>query len=200
MRSSLLVIVGMVAVCSLVVSGCDMGAKAIHPPSVKPAAAAQAAMEEYDADTDGKISGDELDKCAALRSMLRGLNPDGKEITADMIQAAIDGWLQAGFGRTSYICAVTHNGKPLVQATVRFLPERFLGASYPVAVGTTTADGVATMSIPDADPPGVAMGFYRVEITKDGESIPDKYNSQSALGVAIVRPVQGIGRTFTLQY
>jgi hypothetical protein len=55
---------------------------------------------------------------------------------------------------------------------------------------------------PDGDPPGVAPGFYRVEITKPGEIIPAQYNTATTLGqeVSLDNPDVQHGVTFDLKY
>lgn len=187
--------------CLSVVAGCDFGPRRIHPPSVVASTAAQAAIAEYDSDKDGKISGAELDKCAALKSCLKKLDRSGDGITAQGIQEAIEHWQMRGFGRVTYSCVVTHSNRPLVGATVKFVPEKFLGDSYPVASGLTNEQGVAAISIPNVEPAGLAVGFYRVEITKDGEAIPAQYNTESTLGAGILQPLgTGDGPTFNLKY
>jgi hypothetical protein len=47
--------------------------------------------------------------------------------------------------------------------------------------------GMAMISLPvetgpDALPPGMPPGMYRVEITKPGDNIPAKYNKETELG------------------
>ena len=56
---------------------------------------------------------------------------------------------------------------------------------------------------PLADPSvkGLSPGFYRVEITKDGETIPAKYNTETTLGAEAAGGREGnSGLTFDLQY
>jgi len=189
-----------------VVAGCDFGSRRIRPPSVNAATAAQAAMKEYDADGDGKIIGAELDKCPALKSVAKagdrkGIDPKGEGITAENLQAAIGQWQIRGVGRLTYSCMVLKNGQQLQKATVKFVPEKFLGADYPVAIGTTNKEGAVAMSVPNVSPEGVAVGFYRVEITKDGENIPAQYNTETTLGVGIIRSQpDGSIEVFNLKY
>ena len=51
-------------------------------------------------------------------------------------------------------------------------------------------------------PPGVAPGFYRVEITKAGEDIPAKYNTGNGSWTRIAIDAKGIqeGIKFDLKY
>ncbi len=68
-----------------------------------------------------------------------------------------------------------------------------MGKELKTATGTTDKDGQAMMSIPlngTGNPPGVAPGFYSVEITKPGEDIPAKYNSQTIYGLEIAPDVR----------
>ena len=51
-------------------------------------------------------------------------------------------------------------------------------------------NGIAMLTIPGVDPPGVACGLYRVEISKlvDGkETIPAIYNTETILGKDVMQ-------------
>lgn len=190
------------AVCLslLTCTGCDFGAKRIKPPAISAAKAAKAAVEEYDADKDGKISGVEFDKCPSLKHALSGDAAKGDGITAETIKNMLDGWQSTKLGRVNVTCQVFHNGKPYPNATVTFVPEKFLGKSFQTAVGKTDVSGCAEMCIPNATPPGLALGLYRVEITKENESVPAKYNTETILGVAVTRVGSGVGAAFNMKY
>jgi hypothetical protein len=86
-----------------------------------------------------------------------------------MITDRIKQWQASRLGRMSLRCMVQHNGRPLVGADVKFVPEPFLGPNMKTAAGVTDQNGVAMLTIamgPEGGPPGVPPGFYRVEITK----------------------------------
>ena len=122
-----------------------------------------------------------------------------------MIAARIADWKRSRLGRTSLRCMVRHDGQPLEGAEVKFVPESFLGTDYKTATGVTDQNGVAMMSVPtdpQAGPPGVPPGFYRVEITKSGLKIPAKYNSRTILGVevALDSETARIGAHFDLSF
>jgi hypothetical protein len=51
----------------------------------------------------------------------------------------------------------------------------------------------------DEGNPGVAQGFYRVEITKAGENIPAKYNTATILGGVVPEGDEGEW-IFNLEY
>jgi hypothetical protein len=143
----------------------------------------------FDKDGDGKLSGGELDKCPGLKAGLRRLDPaNSGVVTADMIAARVAAWRASKLGRTPVRCYVSHNGQPLQGAEVKFVPEKFLGTEIKTASGVTDANGVAMISAPQSrqnDPAGVPPGFYRVEITKSGLTIPAKYNTDTVLGAEV---------------
>jgi hypothetical protein len=189
--------------------GMETGPRRIFPPNIDAAAAGKEAIRLYDKDKDGKISGKELDKCPGLKSAIDNLDPSGKEeITAQKIAARIKKWQDSKLGRMSLGCRVTHNGKPLDGAEVRFVPEKYLGKGLKIAKGKTDANGMVMLSVPQKttgqfrDPPGVAPGLYRVEISKEGEKIPAKYNTQTVFGQEVAMDAKGIqeGIKFDLKY
>jgi beta-lactamase regulating signal transducer with metallopeptidase domain len=185
--------------------------KRLAAPAIDAKAAAAEAIRLYDTNNDGKLSGAELDKCPGLKAALDEVDPSGTgEITAEMIAARIKAWQDSKLARMTLACRVTRNGKPLVGANVAFVPEKFLGPNVKTATGKTDHNGLAMLSIPTQpgpqhfDPPGVAPGFYRVEITKDGEPVPAKYNSDTPFGQEVARDAKGIrdmkGIKFDLKY
>lgn len=142
----------------------------------------------HDADNNGKLSGEELDKCPGLKAALPRLN--GGEVTADMIAARIRAWQETKAGRLPAACVVYHNGSPLEGAEVKFVPEKFLGDNMPSGSAMTDAGGTAQVSMAGVegtahDPFGLPPGFYRIEITKPGLDIPAKYNTETVLGAEI---------------
>ena len=183
---------GLVLAGVFVVSvGCPSHPPAIRPPAINAAQAGAKAIEMYDTNKDGKLSGEELDKCPGLKAALGAIDPSGEGVTADMIAARIQAWKNMQTGRLPPVgCMVTHNGVPLEGAEVKLVPEKFLGDIMQVATGKTDKHGSASISIPTSgdkyDPRGVPPGFYRVEITKPGLDIPAKYNTETTLGREVV--------------
>ena len=132
----------------------------------------------FDTNKDGVISGKELDKCPGLKAActpsamthMSTVDPARTgRISAEMITERIKAWQASKLGRMSLRCMVSHNGRPLDGAEVKFVPEPFLGPNMKTATGVTDQNGVAMLSIPagpEGGPPGVPPGFYRVEISK----------------------------------
>jgi hypothetical protein len=169
----------------LLACGCwRSGPPRINPDRPDPRAGDRA-IELYDANKDGFLDDKELERVPGLKAARQqvDLDKDGK-ISAAEISARIQAWADSKIGRMSLACTVMHNGQPLNGATVKFVPEKFLGGELRTAEGTTDAHGVATMRTPGAGQStrGICPGFYRVEITKSGESIPSIYNTETQLG------------------
>jgi hypothetical protein len=169
---------------------------------------ADKAMELYDANHDGKISDDELDAVPGLKASLALLKTDSKNgVTSEQLAERIKSWNDSRIGRTTLAVTVKRNGQPLMDAMVKFIPEKFLSEDLPeAATATTDKDGIAMISlptIPDSDlPPGVPPGIYRVEITKTGEDIPAKYNTATELGqeISMDNPDLQNGIKYNLEY
>ncbi len=155
-------------------AGCDKQPNRLDLPGYK-SSAGQHAIAEYDSNKDGKISGDELKKSAALNSALDLIdsNKDGA-ITGEEIDARIQQWRASQVALMPVCCKVLLNGKPVAKARITFEPEAFLGNSVHSATGVTDEDGVAIMSIPAehlSNPTltGVAPGFYKIVAEVENE-------------------------------
>jgi hypothetical protein len=143
-------------------------------------------MEMYDTNHDGFLDANELEKVPGLKAALNRLDKDhdGK-LSKEEIADRITYWANSRAGRVAVRVRVTHNGEPLSGARVVLEPEKFLGDAILSGSDTTSEMGVANISAPsDANPQvrGLSPGFYRVEITKDDEMIPAKYNTETTLG------------------
>ena len=198
-RRSLGLIASLVTLC-----GCSGGSLPRVDPDKPDARAGERAIELYDSNKDGLLDAVELEKAPGLKAALQkvDLNKDGK-VSADEITGRIREWADSKLGRMGVSCNLTHNGRPLIGATVKFIPESFLGGELKPAEGTTDASGMARMSIPASGQRGICPGFYRLEITKSGEAIPSKYNTQTQLGQEIATDAAGLNNgvvTFNLSY
>jgi hypothetical protein len=182
------------------------------PPRYDAQRAGQTAIEWYDSNRDGRLTGNELGNCPGLKAAVSRIDPTGLDgVTAKSITARIEEWEKSKVARVLIFCVVKHNGQPLVGARVRFVPEKFLGEKGEVASGETNEKGEATIGTPPIGSQtefsaGVAPGFYRVEINKRGAGIPSKYNTETVLGQevaidAIYLPIDAEGRIqFDLKY
>ena len=187
-------------------TGCGTSTPSRVMPDLPDPSAAHKAMELYDTNHDDFLDAKELEQVPGLKAAIKQVDTDhDKKISEQEIAQRIKSWADSHIGRTPVACRVMHNGKPLAGAKVVFVPEKFLGGTLQSGSGTTSVTGYAGVSSPYAADPlikGLSPGFYRVEITKDGEKIPPKYNSETTLGaeVASGSESQESGLTFELQY
>jgi hypothetical protein len=182
----------MASLALMIFAGCG-GKKPFGPPTVNAATAAKAALEEFDTNKDGKISGDELVKCPALRPLASRHNG---EVTPEALEEQIKDWQTRKRGRFTWNCEVYHNGAPMAGATVTLEPEKFMGKDARSGTAKTDEQGLAipTEPIVTGEPAGVQPGFYHIRITKEGESIPAKYNTETTLGLGLLVDPTGLER------
>jgi len=180
-------------------AGCGGSPPRVGQASIDPAAARDA-LSAYDADGNGALSAEELKKCPGLLKSISRFDADGDgQVTADEIAARIGAWQRHKVALMRFGCRVTANGRPLAGATVRLVPEKFLGDGLKPASGVTQANGFASIAIsPDELPAdcqglsGVFPGVYRVEITHPSRKIPANYNVQTELGQEIALDTDGL--------
>ena len=175
-------------------AGCR-GQRSPGPP-VSPASATEQALAEYDANKDGALDAKELERSPGLLALLTALGKGpGDRLTADELTQQLQA-LRDGAGRTRAACQVLLDGRPLAGATVRYVPERFLGPGFKPAAGTTDAAGFASL-VTEGEREGVTPGLYRVEVSRkdaqDQETVPARYNSQTTLGCQVGLQTRGAG-------
>jgi hypothetical protein len=186
--------------CFLLVAGCSTAQPRLDPPQIDPAAAAAAAITEYDANHNGTIEGEELDKVPAFKSSLSLIDTNGdKMISAEEIAARLQAWKESRLALATCMCSVTMDGRPLVGAEVTFVPEAFLGPNVKTgkSVTKTSEMGMAIVTVDGVERNGVKLsgvspGFYKVQVSKqDGgkELIPERYNAHTELGQEIASDV-----------
>jgi len=180
----------LVGLVMLLATGCSRRPSRVYPPSIDPGSAGREAMQQYDTDNDGKVSGEELEKAPSLKAGLDRLDSDGDgAVSASEVAARVRAWQDSKVGRMSVVVTVLANGQPLEGATVTLDPEPFLGSNIQPATGTTDAGGLVMPTIETSgdEPPGVAPGFYLVRITKEGMDIPPAYNTETVLGLELAQ-------------
>ena len=172
-----------VVVALSILAGCS-GDKL--PKINEPKVAAEMAMNAFDKNQDGKIAGDELEECLALKSALDRIdtNEDSAIDVGEIVYR-----FEAYSGMSKYIISeveVLADRKPVSGAEISLEPESFLGEGLPRFVGTTSSTGIV---LPDSDPPGLLgfpLGFYRVSITTGG--------AEHSFGVELADDVPGVSR------
>ncbi len=183
----------------LAVSGCGQGRPArVIAPAIGVEAVTSAVFTAADADGNGRLEGGELVTVPAIATAAAAFDTDGdKAVSRQELSQWLDDVSRSKVAITAFETIVRHRGRPLANASVKLVPEPFMGGKVKAAEGTTDADGLARVTIPGGKYPGVNCGIYRVEITgngNDGRSLPARYNAASTLGVAVGGPLpeQGI--------
>ena len=185
--------------------GCSGRPARVHPPEIDAKAAGSGAIQQYDTNGDGTIGGAELENASSLKAALKTLDTSGDgKLSTEEVTARIHAWKDSMVGRMPLSCLVKRKGIPLSDATVAFVPERFLGEAVKAASGTTDENGMAVLTIGGDGAPGVACGLYRVEISKEvggKETIPVIYNTQTILGQEVALGAVGMreGLVFNLK-
>jgi hypothetical protein len=195
------IVVGLLMFSGMV--GCGNSGPARVLPDLPDASAPKTAIELYDTNHDGFLDAKELEAVPGLKAALKQVDTDkdGKISEAE-IAGRIQFWADSHTARMPASCRVMHKGVPLAGAKVVFKPEKFLGGAIQTGSGTTTREGYAMINSPCAADPavdGMSPGFYRVEITKDGEKVPARYNTETTLGTEVCNGIPH-ENTFELQY
>jgi hypothetical protein len=181
----------LMSLCVLL-TGCKTKAPVYSTPVIDVEAVAQALVEQYG--SNGKISGAEIDKFPALKSTLVHVdkNEDGS-VTPEELATRMEKW-RRWIGRLPYDVRVARkvpgaeHPAPIEGATVKFIPEKALQPQYQTITAITDKEGWAGPTVPLAKGEttiGIPAGFYRIEITKEGENIPAEYNTNTKLGCEV---------------
>ena len=153
-------------------------------------------MSEYDTNKDGKLDATELEKCPALKNALKDLDKNGdKAISRDELEECLSEFLSSKVGLVGVNCRVVRGGEAVADVEVKFIPEKFFGSAISGGSGKSDATGSVEIRTEGISFPGLAPGFYRVELSKkDGagtETMPAKYNQNSTLGYQISTRMKG---------
>jgi hypothetical protein len=177
----------------LLIAGCSSRPARIWPPTIDAGQAGEDAITEYDKNGNGQIDGDEFDAVPALKAALNKVDKDSdKQVSADEITKRIYEWQESRVGIYPLSCRVTLDGKPLANAEITFVPEKFLGPYVKPAKGKSGPNGSAMLTIDDPDLAakrfsGAQCGFYKIEVTGGGKTLPSKYNASTVLGEEVAR-------------
>ena len=193
-------------------ASCNSGPARVQQPYIDAGGAGSLAMETYDTNGDGVVSGEELEKAPGLKAALSRLDANGDHaVSADEVADRVRAWKDMKTGLASVRCHVTLDGRPLAGAKVVFEPETFLGGEVKTATGVTNQYGDAAPTVPPEDRPapnlpgGVHFGLFKVRISKDAngaEMLPVRYNTETVLGQEISYDDPGMvnnNMTFTLK-
>lgn len=172
----------------LFVVGCSNSVSRVYPPEYS-SDAGNNAVADFDIDGDSLLDAAELEKVPGLLACLSAVDTDkDKKISQQEVDLRVDSWIKSRVGEMPVSCQFLLDGEPIEGALVEFIPESFLGERVPSGTGTTNEHGETVVSMaPErlADPNygGMACGFFRVHVRKEG--IPAKYNDETILGCEV---------------
>jgi hypothetical protein len=187
-----IILICLLSILSLAGNGCSSRPDAIKTVDVNPSSASQAAFAAYDTNNDGLLDDQELNRVPGIAKYksLYDLDNNGS-VSQDEVFARLDLWKSQGLGFRSLVIGVTMDGRPLVGAHIKLVPEPYLGEAVHMAVGETDSSGEATMAT-DLEhlPPrlaergiaGVTGGTYKIEVTHPSKNIPARYNTATTIG------------------
>jgi len=175
--------------------GCSGRPADITAVKIDASTATDAAFAMYDTNSDGKLSQQELLECPSVLAAVALYDVDGDtQISKAEMSERIAAWATSSAPMMTVECLVTLDGRPLSDAEVKYVPEKYLADYLHSATGTTNVEGNAVVAIPPehlaADHKRVQAvnpGAYKVEITHPTKKIPEKYNVQTTLGREVSR-------------
>ena len=166
--------------------GCSSRPAPISHPYIDVEQAVSAAMEQFDEDGDQLLDESELARCPGVRAALSDIDTDGdRKVSAAELEARIRRWQSDVTARVLPRVQVRMGQRPLAGAQIELVPEPFLADYLQPGVGKVSANGTATISIADVQPPGMACGLYQVKLTHPTMELPPEYNEQTRLGMEI---------------
>jgi hypothetical protein len=177
----------------LLTAGCSGGPGTIHPPDVDADAAADQAVELHDRNGDGQLSKEEWSASPALVAIAPSYDKNADSVlSVDELTGGFAGWEQSSVGARAVPFTIQWSGRPLPGATVRLVPAPFFDGALKGASGQSGPRGTGQLDMAPEDRPRNAPniplmqpGLYQVEITHPSVKIPEKYNSQTTLGIEI---------------
>lgn len=178
------------AAVTFLLPGCLGAPAAPEMPSFDPAGSAAAAIEQLDANKDGKLDSKELASSPALAAAAAEIDKNSdKSLDAAELTARLQSYADGNVARKMFSAQVFMSGVPVSGAEVKFIPEPYMLGAILEGTGTTDPGGLVMVTVPGVDPPGIAVGFYRVEISKKDaagkETIPAKFNTATTLGMEV---------------
>lgn len=178
----------------LLTAGCSGRPSAVRMADINPTESAGRAIEFYDRDGDGRLSGEELRAVPGIlkHKQFYDLDSDGY-VTREEIVQRLEQWLAAKLAFRSLSANVKLNGRPLSGVTVTLTPESYLGSGAKPASGVTNARGYASLTVATDDLPeaikrrgiqvaGVYPGTYKITLTHPSQKLPDRDAAGLPLG------------------
>jgi hypothetical protein len=171
---------------AMLLFGCSSKSGRVTIPAWDPGGFASVILERLDDNGDSLIDASELQLAPGLANGAKFIdNNSDRKLSREELEARFTMYRDMRLGLTSKAFRVTYNGRPLVGAEVRFVPEFFLTDVIEPASGTTIIQGMVNPSIEGQSTPLMRVGYYRVEVTSPGTRLPASFNSATTVGVEV---------------
>ena len=154
------------AIClALLLGGCS--SRLPHEgPEWEPARQANEMIFLYDRDADGVLNTAELQASPGLKASLQRCDGDLDGCLSEReIAARLSFYRDCRDLRLPVVCEITRDGRPLVGAVVRAVPDEALANVIETAEGTTDSQGRAALVTAEAAAQGLHPGMFTVEVT-----------------------------------
>ena len=175
------------ALVALILTGCSSHGtdpREAPVPKYDPDGVARAALTEFDKNGNGSLELAEVAACPALQAAFAAIDTNGdKRLSADELRARVEGYAATPTGSVAVGCTVLLDNQPLTGATVTFVPEACMGGAVKLATGKTDEAGRCDQyQIDGKTYRGLGAGLYKIQVTKEGTTIPARFNTQTTLG------------------
>lgn len=169
----------------MLLAGCRSKKPAgVNIPDWDPPGFAGVVLERLDKNGDALVDRAELGEAPGLQFGARFIDRDGDgKLSREELVARFTKYRDRQLGLTSKEFRITHNGRALVGAEVRLMPEFFLTETIEPASGTSFIQGIVRPSIAGQQTALMRVGYYRVEITAPKVKLPAEFNTATTLGV-----------------
>lgn len=167
--------------------GCSTQPPRVTAPEIDPDQVAGKALELYDRNQDGLLAGEELSN--GFRELVATADEDhDDQLSEAEIVKRLQEHVDDRVGLQDIGGIVSLNNRPLIGATVTFIPDSAFEGAITEASGVTDAVGFVQLRHADSELPGVKPGLYRIEVRHNDqgrERIPGRFNEQSTLGIEV---------------
>lgn len=143
-----------------------------------------AAFAKLDANKNNQLDADEL--TPGLKAALPKADSDKNgSLTKAELEARLKAHLEFNAGMQSTAGILTLDGQPALGVKVTLEPEPFMSEVCKPASGITDNTGTFTLKTDGMPLPGALPGIYSVKLEKEGDTIPEKYNTKTTLGFEV---------------
>lgn len=143
-------------------------------------------MELWGTNRDGGLDGEELLQCPGLARDIGAIDSDKDGIISRAeLLARLAAFEANGTRLKAASFLVTLNGKPLVDAEVRLIPEQFIEDILEPAYGKTNTVGILRPQSETADLRAMQLGYYRVAVESPLIKTDSQRESIRSLGASV---------------